>query len=378
MNRSLCLAALAAALAALGAACACPRAATPPAATTTTTTETATTATAPTPAPLGVAPAPISFDGHVAGRATDVVLVLVPDADPATPGIALQPGEALHVALPAALARDAAVAISADTDANLVLTRGWPQGAIKLPGRYAVAYDDAAHALAITAINAVGGDAADAPGIKAIHLRGKTFVNPAAGAYPVTIEHRDAAGAARAAWTGTFEVAAAAPAARLAPTNFHLPPGTNANFQRLAPGQTAPLRLGLLLWGAGGAPLDGVGVAPRDLARFPQYTGGLLVQDTNGDHALDPAVDRVVGGIIGAAPAGATGQAATSPLDAAGRPLLSGEVVRDAGHRMAGGQPNPGLLVVEFRAGDLPGRYQPTFALLDGNQVQLTIVVEAR
>ena len=66
--------------------------------------------------------------------------------------------------------------------------------------------------------------------------------------------------------------------------------------------------------------MNGVGIAPRDLTLFPRYTGGLLVQDANGDKRLDPAADSVVGGLIGVAPQGATGQAATSPVGADGKP----------------------------------------------------------
>ena len=59
--------------------------------------------------------------------------------------------------------------------------------------------------------------------------------------------------------------------------------------------------------------------------------GGLLVQDTNHDHRLDPPTDEVVGGIIGMGPRGATGQVATSPLRPDGTPVLSGEVLHDPG-----------------------------------------------
>lgn len=114
--------------------------------------------------------------------------------------------------------------------------------------------------------------------------------------------------------------------------------------------------------------MNDVGIAPRDLTRFPRYTGGLLVQDINGDKRLDPAVDPVVGGIIGAAPQGATGQAATSPVGADGKPVLSGNVLRHALFPAAsgGGKPNSGLLTIEFRAGDKPGLYRPTVALMGG------------
>jgi len=158
-----------------------------------------------------------------------------------------------------------------------------------------------------------------------------------------------------------------APAARLAPTNFHLPPGTNADFQRVPPGQIVPYPLGLLLWGTHGSALNDVGIAPRDLTRFPRYTGGLRVRDMNHDKRLDPATDEVVGGIIGAAPPEAKGQSATSPTGSNGTSVLSGQVLRNAGFGPTGGRPNSGLLAIQFRAGDKPGLYRPTVELIGGN-----------
>ena len=76
---------------------------------------------------------------------------------------------------------------------------------------------------------------------------------------------------------------------------------------------------------------------------------------------------------IGSAPAGASGQAATSPRGADGAPLLSGQAVRDPGFPRGGGAPVPGLLVIEFRLGSAPGAYQPTFELIGGNRVQFTL-----
>ncbi len=324
-----------------------------------------------------MAPAPVSVDGDVAGKPTDIVVVLEPDADPATPGRALAVGETLRIALPPALARNAEAAIPEDTNAALVLTKGWPQGAIEIGTRYRIAYDAGAHAIDVTARESISSDGTTAPGIKAIHLRGKTFVNPAAGTYTITVERRDPSGVVATRWEGGLEIRDRVPTGRLAPTNFHVPPGTNSNFQTLAPGQVAPLRLGLLLWGADGSALDHVGIAPRDLSRYPRYTGGLLVQDVNGDRRLDVGVDRVVGGIIGSAPEGAKGQAATSPVRPDGTPILSGEITRDAGYPMGGGQPNPGLLAIEFRAGDRPGSYRPTFELEGGAAFQFTIRVAA-
>ena len=207
-------------------------------------------ATAPTPAPraLMTAPASISFDGNVAGQATDYVFMLVPDANPATTGLALRAGEVLRLALPVAFKRNASVALSPDTDMNLVLTKGWPQGAVRLAGQYRVGFDEGANAVTVTALQTVPADGANAPGIKVIHLRGRSFVNPMPGDYAVSVTHAAADGQPLAVWQGQLKVLGAAPAARLAPTNFHLPPGANADFQQVAPGQVAPQTLGLLLW----------------------------------------------------------------------------------------------------------------------------------
>ncbi len=333
-----------------------------------------------TPRPLMTAPAPITFDGNVAGQATDFVFMLVSDANPATPGFAMRGGESLRLALPAAFKRNPAAAISADTDFNLVLTRGWPQGGVKLAGQYRVGYDEKANAMIVTASRDIAADGANAPGIKVIHLRGRSFINPMPGDYSVIVTHAAADGKPLVTWQGQLKVLDDAPQARLAPTNFHLAPGANSDFQKVAPGQVAPYQLGLLLWGAQGAALNDVGVAPRDLTRFPRYTGGLLVQDTNHDRKLDPATDKVVGGIIGAAPQGATGQAAISPIGADGAPVLSGQTVRHAAYPPAagGGKPNPGLLTIEFKAGSLPGLYRPAVELIGGNVYQFTVEAVAR
>lgn len=331
------------------------------------------TAPASAPRPLMTGPATVSFDGNVAQRATDYVLVLVPDANPATPGFAMAAGDVLRLALPAAFKRNTSVAISADTDLNLLLTKGWPQGAVRLAGQYRVGYEDKTNAITATASQNVAAAGANAPGIKAIHLRGRSFVNPMPGEYPVSVTHTAADGKPVAVWKGQLRVVQEPPRARLAPINFHLPPGSNGDFQQVKAGQVAPRHLGLFVWGEQGSALDGVGIAPPDLTRFPKYIGGLLVQDTNRDRRLDPATDKVVGGIIGNAPPGATGQAATSPLGADGTPVLSGEVLRHVGFPANGGKPNPGLLTIQFKAGDKSGLYRPTVELIGGNSYQFSI-----
>ncbi|MDE2158052.1 MAG: hypothetical protein KGJ30_03935 [Burkholderiales bacterium] len=337
------------------------------------------TSTAPLERTLATAASPISFDGNVTGQPTNMVFVLNPDSSPATPGFGMQAGDTLRLTLPQSFRRNPRAPISADTDRNLVLTKGWPQRDVHLAGQYRIAYDEAGHAMVVTATRDIAIDGANAPGIKVIHLRGETFIDPAPGSYPVTVTHAAADGHAIEVWKGHIDILAQAPQARLAPTDFQLAPPLNSTIQRTAPGQLAPLLLGVLLWDAQGKPMNGVGIAPRDLVHYPRYTGGLLVQDTNGDHRLDPAVDKVVGGIIGAAPQGATGQSATSPLRADGTPLLSGEVLRSAGYpaAMGGGKPNPGLLAIQFKAGDKPGWYRPTVDLIGGNGFQFAIKAKA-
>lgn len=327
------------------------------------------------PEPLPIVTAPISFDGNVAGLATDFVFVLVKDPNPAAPGIGLGAGERLMVALPKDFKRNEASALREDSDFNLVLTRGWPQASVRQKDQYRIVYDAGSNAVGVQALVDIRPAGANAPGIKVIHLRGNTFFNPGPGIHPVRVSLLGSDGREKRAWQGNATVEFEAPQARLAPTNFHLPPGTDSNYQVVNVGGVAPLWLGLLLWGDGGGPQNGVGIAPSDLARYPRYTGGLLVQDVNGDGRLDPAQDKVVGGIIGAAPAGAKGQSASSPLRSDGKPILSGQVMRDEKFPN-GGKPNPGLLAILFRVGDKGGLYRPTVELIGGNSFQFTI--EAR
>ena len=132
-------------------------------------------ASEPTPLTLVTAPSPVSFDGDIAGQATDFVFVLVPEANPATPGFRLRTGESLRLSLPAGFKRNPAAAINADTDVNLVLTKGWPQGAVKPAGQYRVGHDEKANAMVVTASQNVATDGANAPGRRA--LRSTTWAS---------------------------------------------------------------------------------------------------------------------------------------------------------------------------------------------------------
>jgi hypothetical protein len=118
---------------------------------------------------------------------------------------------------------------------------------------------------------------------------------------------------------------------------------------------------------------------PAALAR---YNGGLIVRDTNGDRRLDPKVDQIIGGVIGSAPTGAKGQELRS-LDSHGATDLSRPTT--AYHPGIGKLFGGAVGLLQFTAGDKPGLYRPTLALLsdpdnqsspDGASYTYTVVVK--
>jgi hypothetical protein len=328
----------------------------------------------PPAAPAGgilqaVVNSPVDFTGTVAGERTGINLILDRSLDPEVPGRSLKAGRTIKITLAREFFRNEAVKI--DGDVNLIMVKGWPQGGIPVKAGYTVG-QEGEHTLVIRAQADILADAlADRPGIKVFHVRGGTFMNPTApGQYPVRIEAQT--GPNGEVETGEATVAiVAAPTARIAPTNFLRPQPSNNNFQRVPVSSEAPLTLDLMLWGADGKPVNGAGVVPPDRRSYPRYTGGLIVQDADGDGRLDPRVDRVIGGVIGSAPAGATGQSAVSPVGASGNPILSGTVPRAP---QFGGIKDNGIMPVRFRTGSVPGEYRPTFELIGGNSVQFVII----
>ncbi len=117
-------------------------------------------------------------------------------------------------------------------------------------------------------------------------------------------------------------------------------------------------------------------------ASLSRYNGGLIVQDTNGDGQLDPAADRIVGGVIGKAPQGAKGQELKSLIVHGAADLSRPTSAFNAKFgKIFGGA----TMLLQFTAGDKPGKYRPTLALLsnpddlgspDGSSYTFTIVVE--
>ena len=157
-----------------------------------------------TPSPvvgaMQIGPAPVTFDGNVAGQATDYVFSLVSDANPSGAGIGMHAGESLRLAMPKAFKRNVQIPISSDLDTNLVLTKGWPQGAVPLAGHYRVKYQASSNSMVVTALRDIASNGSQAPGIKAIHLRGRSFDNPMPGDYTLTVTHASSDGRVLATW----------------------------------------------------------------------------------------------------------------------------------------------------------------------------------
>lgn len=323
-----------------------------------------------------VVPAPVPPDGYYQGTPTHLVFVLVPNSDPSVKGIALQKGDTLAIVLPKEFKRQENVAIREDSDFNLVLPRGWPQAPVKQSGQYKIFFDEKSNTIGARADADVGIDGANSPGIKMIHLRGGTFLNPVAGKYNVEIRLADPDGKIKKTWNGIIDIAEKPMAGRVAPTNFHLGPNQNSDFQDMGQNQDAPKQLGVFVWDNAGKLKNRVGITGADHARFPKYDH-LLVEAKSDDKTLNAATGDVIGGTVISAPQGANGQTVASPKSADGNPILSGEVLRSAKFPEAqgGGKPSDGLLPIVFHSGDKPGAYQLKIEMVDGNAIQYSFNV---
>jgi hypothetical protein len=338
--------------------------------------------------------------------------------DPEVVGLGIPKGGRLEVELAEGFERDWAIGLS---QAAIMLVTGAPQQG--LPGKavgYQVEEGDNENTFVFTPTGEMGLPAdklmSPAPGAKkdpiaqrgikvihigfmqsAFHNRGRTG----------TVEVRvvDAAGEVVERGSGKIDFLEA-PVPQILPTNF--PQGRrNHNWQRVKSGTTlgrtegtVPVTLMLYAKAQEDDPekryafkdgIVGAGVLstqqlkaagyekPAELAR---YNGGLILQDSDGDGALVPGKDRIIGGVIGKAPAGAKGQELRS-LEQNGKPVLSqatAEVAPKPGKRWGGA-----IMQLQFTAGSKPGKYRPTLALLrdpgdlsggDGSAYTYTIVVD--
>ncbi len=180
----------------------------------------------------------------------------------------------------------------------------------------------------------------------------------------------------------------------------------NHNWQRIKPGEvlghtSGTVPLALMLYDKAIMPAQSVGnfklgilgagvLSTRQLetmdyrkpAELSRYTGGLIIQDMNNDGCLDPTQDRIIGGVIDQVPTGAQGQEFRT-LERDGQLILSRpttEFTEKLGKYFGGA-----IMQLQFTAGNKPGKYRPTLALLrdpadlssgDGSHYTYTIVVE--
>ncbi len=298
---------------------------------------------------VAVVNAPVVPDGDVAGRPTEVIVVLDRALDPQVEGRSLLHGRRIKVTFPDAFTRTNAPIRAPD---SAILTKGWPQGGVTT---FTLALEET-RTVMFTATDDIVPRGPNNPGIKMIHVRGALFANPAAGRYPIGVEAETGPGGTTERGTGMLTVRPAITPS-ISGVNVLFPQPSNNNWQRVPVNTLAPIPLDFLLFDADGKPMGGVFIAPADRTRFARYTGGLLVKG-----------GTVVGGIIGSAPPGARGQNALSPIDIEGRPIRSGQLMQP------NGRPAAGIMRVLFITGNRPGFYRPTFALMGGTSVQMTIV----
>lgn len=369
--------------------------------------------------------APLSATGTVKGARVGINVYLqnseapgIEFMDPKVVGYGIPKGGRLEIELGEGFERDWDVGLS---QAAIMLVTGAPQQG--LPGKavgYEVTEGDSNNIFVINPTGEAGLPAetlaSPAPGakqdpivnrgIKVIHIgfQQSAFFNRG-DAGEVKLRFLDGAGAAVHEGSGKIAFLDR-PVPQILPTNF--PQGRrNHNWQRGKAGEvlgqskgSAPITLMLYgkATGSDAAALygfkegiTGAGVLSTQQlkalgyersAQLARYNGGLIVKDTDGDGGLDPAKDRIIGGVIGKAPAGAKGQELRS-LELDGKPVLSqptAEVAAKPGQRWGGA-----TMMLQFTAGDKAGKYRPTLALLsdpddtssgDGSSYTYTIVVE--
>lgn len=339
--------------------------------------------------------------------------------DPKVVGFGIPAGGYLDIEMGGGFERDWEVGLS---QAAIMLVTGTPQQG--LPGKavgYSVGEGDNDRTFRITPTGDKGlpaealmspapgakGDPVRQRGLKVLHIgfmQSAFFNRGESGTVSVRIV--DANGKVVETGSGTLDFLPA-PVPQIQPTNFP-DKMRNHNWQRVKAGDVLGVTAGtvpitLMLYDK--APTDdaaklyafkggiaGVGVLstpqlkamgyakPAALAR---YNGGLIIQDSNGDGVLNPDADRIVGGVIASAPAGAKGQELRSLEKDSGKPMLSQPsetVVPKPGKRWGGA-----IMHLQFTAGSATGKYRPTLALLsdpdditsaDGASYTYTIVVE--
>jgi hypothetical protein len=367
---------------------------------------------------------PLSATGLVTGARAGINIYLQSDAapgiefmNPEVLGYGVPPRGRIEIEMGTGFSRDPGIPL---TQKTIMVVTGAPQQG--MPGKavgYTVGEGGNANTITITPTGDKGltaeklmspapgakGDPVRQRGIKVFHvgLLQSAFVNTGSSG---TVHVRFVDGAGKVVHSGSASADfIAEPVPQIQPTNFpdHQ---RNHNWQVIASGETLgvtpgtlPIPLMLYAKAEGISPADmvnfkkgipGVGVLstqqlkamkhekPAQLAR---YTGGLIVEDSDGNWQLDPASDRIIGGVIGKAPAGARGQELRSLVTHGAIDLSK---TSSAYHPKFGKLFGGAIMLLQFTAGDKPGLYRPTLALLrdpsdvasgDGSSYTYTIVV---
>ncbi len=363
-----------------------------------------------------VVSSPLSMDGTVVGARTGINIYLnkpgtpvIDFMNPDIVGYGIPPGGHMEVELGKGFERDASIPIA---QPSIMMVTGAPQQG--MPGKaigYKVTEGDkktfvitptgkeglVADKIMTPAPGAVG-DPVRSRGIKVVHVGlKKAFIN-GSGEGEVSVRIFDAGGKVVDEGKGSLNFQEET-TAQVFPTNF-AHGRRNHNWQIVAQGETVghaegtvPITAMLYEDGAIGskAGIVGAGVlSTQQLAvmeyKTPdallRYNGGLIIQDTSGDGVLDPNEDQVIGGVIGTAPKGASGQELKS-LVRDGVATLSRPTT--AFEYKPGTAVGGAIMLLEFTSGDKPGLYRPTLALLknpkdatagDGSSYTWTVVVQ--
>jgi hypothetical protein len=303
-----------------------------------------------------VTKAPVSPDGLVSGRPTEMVIHFDISLDPKVPGRTLLKGKTIKFTLPddfdpgefpRPIGQGGPGGCNLLTDCNTaVLLQGWPQTPIPPPD-YALSYDGT-HTIVFTA-NKDLVPSVLAPGIKQSHLIIRGFTNPRPGHYPILVEAETGLGGALEMGIGDVHIIPKTRPNLNVTSVFDNParPRLNKIYQETHPGELIPLTMDFLMWDRSGEPLLGVEI----VALRGGNSDALLVQGK-----------RTVGHVMVDTPAGAIGQAVftTEPSRPVNSPVT--------------GFPTA-LLQAGFRAGSATGEYVLTFSLTGGNSVEMHVLV---
>ncbi len=323
-----------------------------------------------------IARAPVTPDGDVAEAATDFVIDLTVDLDPAVRGKILPKGHSIRVVLP-----DEFFLANADTHpvadlfssekcvpgnlqcSTAVMLQGWPQQPIlpsAPPGiaiQYSFKHEADTNTLVFTAEVDIDGVPLPGPGIKQLHLILLGFVNPKTpGAYPVAVSIVDGEGNVLESGSQDFLIRPD-PAPSINITSVFVPgdvneggpPNPNTIYQNTTTNAETPMPWDFLLWDTNGGAYAGVELVQVD------DLGGRLVYS-----------GKEIGSFTIEAPAGATGQSVSAGPSIA---LPSTPVIGKSF-----GKPIPvGRLTAVFKAGSVAGRYLTRFEMNDGNSVLMVV-----